>query len=89
LEDLEGGLLEFETVGEFLAEIKKEFEGGDEKLVKVAELSRLEQGGKKMEEVIQKFRRVARGSGYEGRPLIEEFKRRINTTICWRLMESE
>jgi len=26
--------------------------------------------------------RAARGSGYEGRPLVEEFKRGINTTIC-------
>jgi len=46
LEDLEGGLLEYETVGEFLADIKKEFGGGDEELVKVAELKRLEQEGK-------------------------------------------
>ena len=41
LEGLKGGLLEYETVGEFLADIKKEF-GGDEKLVKVTELKRLE-----------------------------------------------
>ncbi len=34
LEDLEGGLLEYETVGEFLADIRKEFGGGDEKMVK-------------------------------------------------------
>ena len=42
LEDLEGGLLEYKMVGEFLANIKKEFRGGDKKLVKVAELKRLE-----------------------------------------------
>ena len=29
LKNLEGELLEYETVGEFLAEIKKEFGGGD------------------------------------------------------------
>ena len=29
LEELEAGELEFETVGEFLAEIKKEFSGGE------------------------------------------------------------
>ena len=66
LEDLEGGLLEYESVGEFLADIKKEFGGGDEKSVKVAELQRLEQGSKTMEEFIQGFRRVARRSRYEG-----------------------
>jgi len=38
LEDLERGLLEYELVGEFLADIKKEFRGGDEKSVKVTEL---------------------------------------------------
>jgi len=43
LEDLEGGSLEYETVGEFLADIKKELEGGDKEIVKIAELKRLEQ----------------------------------------------
>ena len=55
MEDLEGGLLEYQTVGEFLAEIRKEFGGGEEKSVKVAELRRLEQGGKIMEEFVQEF----------------------------------
>jgi len=61
LEDLEGGLLEYETVEEFLADIRKEFGGGDEESVKVVKL----------------------------RLLVEEFKRRINTMIYWRLMELE
>jgi len=34
--------LEYETVEEFLAEIRKEFGEGDKELVKVAELRRLE-----------------------------------------------
>ena len=50
LEDLEGGLLEYKTVGEFLVGIKKEFGGGDKKSVKVVELKRLEQEGKIMKE---------------------------------------
>jgi len=74
LEDLERRLLEYETVGEFLMNIKREFRGGDEESVKVAELRRLEQGNKTMEEFIQEFRRAARGSRYEGCLLIEEFK---------------
>ena len=48
LKDLEEELLEYETVGKFLADIRKEFGGGDEELVKVAELKRLEQGEKTM-----------------------------------------
>jgi len=42
-----------------------------------------------MEEFVQEFRRTARESGYEGRPLVEGLKRGINATICWRLMVSE
>ena len=38
LEDLEGGLLEYETMREFLTNIKREFRGGNEESVKVAEL---------------------------------------------------
>jgi len=42
----------------------------------------LEQRGRTIEEFVQEFRRAARGSGYEGRLLVEKFKRGINTTIC-------
>ena len=89
MEELETGEIEFESAGEFLAEIKKEFRGGDEESVKVAELRKIEQGGRIMEEFVQDFKRVARGSGYEGRPLIEEFKRGMNGSIRRKLMEAE
>ena len=52
LEDLEGELLEYEIVGEFLADIRKEFGGEDEELVKVTELRRPEQGSRIMEEFV-------------------------------------
>jgi len=32
---------------------------------------------------------MSRGSGYEGRPLIEEFKRGLNENIQRRLAEAE
>jgi len=35
-----------------------------------------------MEEFVQEFRRAVRGSKYEERPLVEEFKREINIIIC-------
>jgi len=69
LKDLEGGLLEYETVGEFLADIRKEFRGEDKELVKVAELKSLKQGEKTMKDFVQEFRRAARESRYKGRPL--------------------
>jgi len=55
LEDLEAGEVEYESAGEFLAELKREFGGGDEKAVKVAELRKLEQRGRTMEKFVQKF----------------------------------
>jgi len=57
--------------------------------VKVAELKKIKQGGRTMEEFVQDFKRVARGSGYEGHPLIEEFKRSMNGSIRRKLMEAE
>ena len=52
LEDLEGRLLEYEIVGEFLTDIREEFGEGDEEMVKVAELKRLEQRRKTIEKFV-------------------------------------
>jgi len=82
LEDLEKELLKYETAGELLADIRKEFEEGDKETVKVVELKRIEQEEKTIEEFVQEFRRVAPGSRYKGRPLVEKFKRSMNEIIC-------
>ena len=74
-------MLEYESVGEFLADIRKEFRRGDKESVKVAELKKLEQKERIIEEFVQEFRRAARESGYERRPLVKEFKRGISMTI--------
>jgi len=42
MEDLEKGNWEYEIVGEFLADLKKEFEGGSDKMIKVVELKKVE-----------------------------------------------
>jgi len=89
MKELESGEVEYESAEEFLTSLKKEFGGGEEEVVKAAELRRMEQGGKTMEEFVQEFKRAARGSGYEGRPLVEEFKRGINGEIRRKLMEVE
>ena len=52
MEKLETGEIEFKSVGEFLAEIKKEFGGGDKESVKVAELKKIKQGRRMMEEFV-------------------------------------
>ena len=74
LEDLKIGMLEYETVREFLADIRKKFSRKDKESVKVVELKKLEQGEKIMEEYIQKFRKATKKSNYKGRFLVEEFK---------------
>jgi len=76
-------------MGEFLVEIKREFGGEKEESVKATELRKMKQRGKTMKEFVQEFKRVARGSRYEGRPLIEKFKRRMNRTIRRKLMKAE
>jgi len=52
LEDLEAEVLEYKIAREFLADIKKKFGERDKETVKVAELKRLEQGEKTIEEFI-------------------------------------
>ena len=89
LEKLEVGELKFKTVGEFLGKIKKEFGEGEEESIKATELRKIEQGGRTIKKFIQEFKRAVRGSEYEGRPLVEEFKRGINGVIRRKLMEVE
>ena len=89
MEELESEEVEYESVKEFLTNLKREFGGGEEELVKVAELRKLEQEGKAMEEFVQEFKRAVRGSGYERRLLVEEFKRGMNGGIRRKLMEAE
>jgi len=89
MEELEAGEMEYKTVEEFLTSLKKEFGGEEEELVKAAELRKLEQRERTMEEFVQEFKRAARGSRYERRPLVEEFKRGMNGAIRRKLMEAE
>ena len=89
MEELETGEVEVELIEEFFTSLKKEFGGGEEESVKAAEWRKLEQGGRTMEEFVQEFKRAARGSGYEGWPLVEEFKRGIHGGLRRKLMEAE
>jgi len=90
IDDLENSSLIYTIVREFLIDIKKEFGREDDEMMKIAELRKVEQGSKTIEEFVQKFRKVVkRRSKYEERLLIEEFKREINEVIRQKLMESE
>ena len=81
--------LSYATVSEFLSDLKEEFGRGDDETIKVAELKKVKQEENIIEEFVQEFIRAARESGYEERPLVEEFKREINRIIRRKLMEVE
>ena len=71
-----------------MADLKK-FGGGDDETIKVVKLKRIEQRNRTIEEFMQEFRRAARESKYERRPLIEKFKQDMNRVIQQRLKELE
>ena len=49
--------------------------------MKVEQLRTIEQGSRTYDKYIQKFKKIARGSGYKKQSLIEEFKRELNRRI--------
>ena len=68
-------------MGEFLANLKQKFRNGNNELVKVTKLKKVEQELKTIEEFVQKFRRVIRRISFEERLLIKKFKRGMNRVI--------
>jgi len=89
LEEKKQGVSVMETVEELFTKMREEFGEFDEESRKVDELRLLEQGGRTCNKYVQIFKKTLRGSGYEGRPLIEEFKRGLNGNIRRRLAEAE
>ncbi|KIL63196.1 hypothetical protein M378DRAFT_33599, partial [Amanita muscaria Koide BX008] len=70
-------------------EIQRRFGDTDKVATKIIHLRTIKQGDRIAEEHIQDFRKAAIGSGYEGRALIEEFKRGLNQPLRERIMMSE
>ena len=79
LEDLKAEILEYVTIEEFCRE--------DNKTMKVVELKKIKQRSRTMEKFAQELRRVARGSKYKERSLVEKFKREINRVIRRKFIE--
>jgi len=52
-------------------------------------LQTIEQGGRTCNEYVQEFKKVARGSSYEKRSLIKEFKKGLNGAIKRKLAKAE
>ena len=80
---------EVETVEQLFSKIRNDFRETSEEERKIEQLRTIGQGNRTCDEYVQEFKKVARGSSYEGRPLIEEFKRGLNGTIRRKLAEAE
>ena len=89
MEEISKGMSEVETMEELFEKMREEFGEFDKESRKADELRLLVQGSRTCNEYIQELRRAARGSGYEGRALIDEFKRGLNGTIRRKLAEVE
>ena len=89
MDEIEKWTLEVETIGELFEKMREEFGEFDEESRKADELRLLVQGPRTCDEYVQEFKRTARGSEYEGRVLIDEFKRGLNNMIKRKLAEAE
>jgi len=80
---------EVKSAEQLFAKIRNDFREISEEKRKIEQLRTIEQGGRTCNEYVQEFKKVARGSGYKGRPLIKEFKRGLNRAIRRKLAETE
>ena len=78
-----------ESVEQLFTKIRNDFGETLEEERKIEQLRTIEQGGRIYDEYVQKFKKIARGNSYEGRPLIKEFKRWLNRSIRRKLAEAE
>jgi len=89
LDELAKGESEVELAEQLFAKIRNDFGETSEEERKIEQLRTIEQRGRTCNEYMQEFKKIARGSGYEGRPLIEEFKRGLNRAIRRKLAKAE
>jgi len=89
LDELTKGKSEVESVEQLFTKIRNDFGEISEEKRKIEQLRTIEQEGRTCDKYMQEFKKVARGSSYEGRPLIKEFKRGLNRSIRRKLTEAE
>jgi len=89
LDELAKGESEIESVKQLFTKVKNDFGETSEEKRKIEQLWTIEQGGRTCNEYVQEFKKVTKGSDYEGRPLIEEFKRGLNRAIRRKLAEAK
>jgi len=89
LDELAKGESEVELVEQLFTKIGNDFGETSEEERKIEQLRTIEQGGRTCDKYVQEFKKATRESSYEGRPLIEEFKRGLNGSIRRKLAEAE
>jgi len=89
LDELAKGELEMESTEQLFTKIRDNFGETLEEERKIEQLRTIEQEGRTCDKYMQEFKKVARRSDYERRPLIEEFKRGLNRSIRRKLAEVE
>ena len=89
LDELTKGESEVKSAEQLFTKIRNNFGETSEEERKIEQLRTIEQGERTYDEYVQEFKKVIRGNGYEGRPLIEEFKRGLNGSIRRKLTEAE
>jgi len=80
---------EVETAEQLFSKIRNDFGKTSEEERKIEQLQTIEQGSRTCDEYVQEFKKVARGSSYKGRSLIEEFKRGLSGAIRRKLAKAE
>jgi len=66
LDELAKGESEVETTKQLFSKIRNDFGETSEEERKIEQLRTIEQGEKTCDEYVQEFKKIARGSGYEG-----------------------
>ena len=89
LDELSKEELEVETVEELFSKIRNKFGKTVEEERKIEQLRTIKQGGRICNEYVQEFKKIARESGYERWPLIEEFKRGLSGVLRRKLAKAE
>ena len=67
MDELAKGESEIESAEQLFAKIRNDFGETSEEERKIEQLRTIEQGGRTCNKYVQEFKKVARGSGYEGR----------------------
>jgi len=89
LDKLAKGESEVKLIEQLFTKIRDDFGETSEEERKIEQLRTIKQGERTCDKYMQEFKKVTRGSSYEGRPLIKEFKRGLNGSIRRKLAEAE